>query len=477
MRIYEELSGAHGREVFYRAERYRVTDLFRHGRPELLLDATSYAVQDLSISGLGARAAKGTNEIPIVGQSVSVRLGISKIPIFDGRGEIARIEPTNAGLKLGVRLLDRCLDIAALVASYEKARITSDLDEWTDPEAMVSPEYRQLCADVLYLLRRHRLILERFEATRPDEHAASEMLSACEERVIPRWRMLWRRGNDLVAHIAANSAAWQAAKRYTEAVLTPEFILGVFARRCYEKPLGYPGDYEAMNMAYDWRREGEHLGHQLIHRIGLEVGECIANRMILMRHAIARTISGPGDGPVRIASLGCGPAREIVDYLTIGALPSRVEFTLIDQDKSALASVYERALPEILRHNGRASIACLHSSFTELLKGGELFAKLPPQELIYSVGLIDYLTPRLGKALVESLYDRVAPGGHLLIGNMKAGRDSTLWPVEFITDWSLNYRTPLEMLELGAGLSQASLEVIPECTGRVCVLAVKKLAA
>src|SRR5215469_14669103 len=252
MRTYEELSGGHGREVFYRAERYRVTDLFRHGRPELLLDASSYAVQDLSISGLGARAAPGSNEIPVVGQPVSVQLGISKIPIFDGRGEIARIEPTSAGLKVGVRLLDRCLDIAALVATYDKARIAADLDEWTDPDASVPPEYRQLCADVLYLLRRHRLILERFEATRHDEHAASEMLATCEERVIPRWRTLWRRGNDLVAHITGNRRAWQAAKHYTEAVLTPEFILGAFARRCYEKPLGYAGDYEAMNMAYDW---------------------------------------------------------------------------------------------------------------------------------------------------------------------------------------------------------------------------------
>jgi len=477
MRTYEELSGAQGREVFYRAERYRVTDLFRHGRPGLLLDASSYTVQDLSISGLGARAGKGANEIPAVGRSVSVQLEISKIPIFEGRGEIARIEPTSAGLKVGVRLLDRCLDIAALVASYEKARIAADLDEWTDPDAMVSPEYRQLCADVLYLLRRHRLILERFEATRHDEHAASQMLATCEERVIPRWRTLWRRGNDLVAQVAGNPDAWQAVKRYTEAVLTPEFILGAFARRCYEKPLGYPGDYEAMNMAYDWRREGEGLSHQLIHRVGLEVGECIANRMIMMRHAIARAVTGQGDGPVRIASLGCGPAREIIDYLTIAALPRRVEFTPIDQDQSALASVYERALPEILRHKGRASIACLHSSFTELLKAGELFDKLPPQDLIYSVGLIDYLTPRLSKALVETLYDRLAPGGQLLIGNMKAGPDSTLWPVEFITDWSLNYRTPREMLELGADLSQASLEVLPEYTDRVCVLSVKKLVA
>jgi hypothetical protein len=119
--------------------------------------------------------------------------------------------------------------------------------------------------------------------------------------------------------------------------------------------------------------------------------------------------------------LGCGPPREVVDYLTIPALPRhRVEVTLIDQDHAGLARAYERALPEIMRRKGRATMRCLHSSFTEFLKVGALFDKLPPQNSIYSVGLIDYLTSRLSKALVESLYERLAPGSRLIIGNIKA---------------------------------------------------------
>jgi hypothetical protein len=474
MRSYEELRGARGREIFYRAERLTAAELFRNGRPALLLDTSRFALQDVSISGLGARAAQGANEPLSSGQGVAIQLRFLDTPLFEGRGEIARVEPTVAGIRVGVRLIDRSLDIPALVASYEKARISAELDEGIDPETAVRPEYRRLCVDVLYLLRRYRMSLERFQATRPDERAASDMLVACEERVLPRWRALWRRGNELVGDIAGQRSLWQATKRYTETVLTPDFILGAFARRCYEKPLGYPGDYEAMNMAYDWRREGQSLGDQLMHRVGLEVGECIANRMIMMRQAIARTASSAGDGVVRVTSLGCGPAREVVDYLAIPALPRPIEVTLIDQDHAALASAYERALTEIMRHAGRAKLTCLHTSFTEFLKIGALFHKLPPQHLIYSVGLIDYLTSRLSKALVEALYERLAPGGRLIIGNMKAGPDSTLWPVEFITDWSLTYRTTQDMLDLGSDLPEARLDVMEDQTGRVCMLAVQR---
>ncbi len=61
---------------------------------------------------------------------------------------------------------------------------------------------------------------------------------------------------------------------------------------------------------------------------------------------------------------------------------------------------------------------CLHTSFGQLLKTGELFGKLAPQDLIYTVGLIDYLAARRAKALVSSLYQHLAPGGTLIVGNM-----------------------------------------------------------
>ncbi|HKT16964.1 MAG TPA: class I SAM-dependent methyltransferase [Stellaceae bacterium] len=474
MKTYEELSGARGREMFYRAERYRAADLFRRQAPALTLDSDNYLLRNISLSGIGAASGRGINHLPEVGQRVNVLLGVPEYPLFEGKGEIARIEPRPIGANLGVRIVDRCIDIGQIVTRYQRFLIQTDLDTWGAADAEVSPAYRQLCSDVLHLLRSYRAGLDRFEAMKPDADAAADMLAACEERLLPRWRALWLKGNELVAPIDRSGRLWQAAKRYTELVLTPDFLLGAFARRCYQKPLGYPGDFEVMNMAYDWRHEGEKLSDKLIHRVGLEVGECIANRMTMMRQAIAAAAADPARPVLRVASLGSGPAREVVDFLKIPTLPRPVDITLIDQDHAALSHAYERTLPEVMRHKGQATISCLHSSFAQLLKTGELFGKLPSQDLIYSVGLVDYLSARRAKALVESLYQHLAPGGMLLVGNMKAGATSTLWPVEFITDWSLAYRDGRELLELGADLPGAALSLTDDKTGRVCVLNVRK---
>ena len=57
---------------------------------------------------------------------------------------------------------------------------------------------------------------------------------------------------------------------------------------------------------------------------------------------------------------------------------------------------------------------------------------------------------------------------------MKSGPQSTLWPVEFITDWTLAYRSDRDLLELGADLPGASLSVSEDKSGRVVVLTARK---
>jgi hypothetical protein len=273
----------------------------------------------------------------------------------------------------------------------------------------------------------------------------------------------------------ADELALRATKQFTELVLTPEFMPGAIWRRSYKKPLGYPGDFEIMNMVYDWQREGDRPFDQLLHRVGLDVAECIATRMVMMREAIARTVSNLRTGsPARIASLGCGSAREVIDYLKLRALPAPVSFTLIDQDQNALASVYERSYAEVTRLRGQATVACLHASFSDLLRTGELFGKLPPQDLIYSVGLIDYLSHRRAKALVTSLYSQLAVGGTLIVGNMFRNDDSNLWPMEFICDWSVNYRDDAEMRALASELPENLVDIFLDPTGRVCLLAARR---
>ena len=475
MKSYEELAGSRGRTVFYRPERYRARELFKGMRPSLALERVDHTLDDISLSGLGAFLPAGSNEIRAVGDAVSVELGVLGIPLFAGAGQVARVDLTPSGTKIGVRLLDRFFDIPALVAKSEEARVSQALDHGTAAEERAPAEYRRLCADVIHLLRSYAAALERMLSTRPKAADAAEILASCEERILPRWRSLWVSANEMVEPLMADETALRAAKQFTELVLTPEFVPGAIWRRSYTKPLGYPGDFEIMNMVYDWRREGDRAFDQLLHRLGLDVAECIATRMVMMRDAIAHTVSrASADAPARIASLGCGSAREVLDYLKVRALPAPANFTLIDQDQRALSTVYEQSYAEIMRLHGQANVSCLHASFSDVLRTGELFGKLPPQDLIYSVGLIDYLSDRRAKALVSSLYGQLASGGTLIVANMFRTGQSNLWPMEFICDWSVNYRGAAEMRSLASELPATSIETGLDPTGRVCLLTAVK---
>jgi extracellular factor (EF) 3-hydroxypalmitic acid methyl ester biosynthesis protein len=474
MKSYEELTGERGRTVFYRAERYRARDLFRGVLPNLTIDRIDHSLEDISLNGLGAATTPGSNEACNVGERVLVDLGIRGVCLFQGTGEIARVDPTPRGAKIGVRLVDGCIGIGQIVAKYQEVLVRTDLDELTDATSAVPPDYRRLSADVLHLLRSYRAALIRFAQTRPSESAVAEMLAASEERVLPRWRALWHDANEIVAPLMADDAARRAAKQFSEFVLVPEFMGGPIWRRSYEKPLGYPGDFQVMNMVYAWRREGEQLGDQLVHRLGLDVAECIATRMVMMRDGIAGAILASRSGPARITSLGCGPAREVVDYLRVKELPRPVQFTLIDQDHAALSQAFEQTYPEVMRLHGQASVSCLHTSFTQLLKTGELFGKLAQQDLIYAAGFVDYLSARRARLLVRSLYAQLAPGGTLLVGNMMQTPISNLWPMEFLCDWSIVYRDEAEMRDLAADLPAAAIDFQLDPTGRVCLLTVRK---
>jgi hypothetical protein len=70
----------------------------------------------------------------------------------------------------------------------------------------------------------------------------------------------------------------------------------------------------------------------------------------------------------------------------------------------------------------------------------------------------------------------VAPGGLLIIGNMNETELSNLWPMEFICDWHLFYRTEKDMLGWAEGMSDGRAWTETDPTGRVRLLFVRKPA-
>jgi SAM-dependent methyltransferase len=231
-----------------------------------------------------------------------------------------------------------------------------------------------------------------------------------------------------------------------------------------------------MNQVYDWERRGGTVYEMLMHRLGLEVAECIKTRMEVVQERIAEVVFVEGRArPARIMSLGSGPAREVELFLKgVCNTDGRADFTLIDQEEDALRYASEKTYPQLLRLAGRYNLQCLNTSFTDILRGTSGLGTLPPQDMIYSVGLLDYLTDRRAAGLVRRLYDQLAPGGLLIIGNMNETKLSNLWPMEFITDWTLEYRDEAQMLRWAEKLEASARWTEVESTGRVRLLFVRK---
>ena len=473
-KTYEELRGSEGRQIFFRAHRYEPRELFKRALPDLILNQMAYRLENISMTGLSVTAPRKEGNLYLAQQHVNVELRHNDEILFEGKGQVVRTEETRRGTQLGICLKGCTLNIPEVVAAYNDMQVHRDLENLGEADqALVPQAYRALCADVLHFLRTYKASLDVPPGSVGGPNGA-DALAAFEDHIIPRWRELWRRANAIVEPLLDDPDALMATKRYTEMVLTPDFMPGAIWKRSYEKPLGYPGDFQIMKMVYDWQQVGDTIYEKLVHRIGLDVAECIATRMVVMREIIANTVKAKTGAPARITSVGCGPAREVTDYLLAKELPSPVQFTLIDQDHDALSHAYETSYERVMQHNGRASVNCLHVAFNQLFDTKELFGRLSEQDLIYTVGLVDYLKPRRAKAWISALFQFLAPGGKLVISNMLKCEMSNFWAMEFITDWTVIFRTEEEMIELAADIPASKVSTKLDPTGRVCMLIIEK---
>ena len=482
MLAYDDLKGSEGRRVWYRPPRYDASRLFPGRPPRVRLRTRSYLLQNISLSGVAAVSKDTSMAPPDVGEVLPLQIEQGGLTIFESSARVCRAEQTVFGSKVALKLVDGFVDFDRLLNRNAQAQIATRTWSYSQATEKVAAEYRAFCADVLSLLRSHNAILNGNKQTAAGQlHHEFDMegaYRACESQLLPEWRTLWRSGNDFARAAMGDREIREATKTMTELVLTPEMRLGAIWDRSYAKPMGYPGDFQIMNQVYDWDRRGSSVYEMLMHRLGLEVAECIKTRMEVVQERIAETVFAEGrERPARIMSLGCGPAREVELFLKgVCNTDGLADFTLIDQEEDALRYASEKTYPQLLRLSGRYSLQCLNMSFTDILRGTSGLSTLPPQDLIYSVGLLDYLTDRRAMGLVHRLYDQLAPNGLLIIGNMNETGLSNLWPMEFLTDWTLEYRDETQMLRWAETLDAAARWTECERTGRVRLLFVKKPA-
>ncbi len=485
---YEELVGALGRAVYFRPERRRVRELLsRDAEPLVQTKAGQFRLFDVSLNGVSFTAsAKDLESFPI-GEEIDVSVLIHGSPLFNGRARVARHERLPKGALVGLGVQTGILDLPAFLQKDEESRLEAELKGGYQKLLDKVPlAYREFIQRMSTFVQFYRKSLDTHEKRlRKQANGSDASVDALAQRAFDALSSVYfsldREGSQVAAGFLNDPVALAAAKRYTELVVTPVVVDAPVLDRGFNKPSGYPGDYQMMLWYYENGLRGGSAFHKMFHRFGVAhpLAEGVRTRKDLVVDCIEREVMTSATRrmkvPFRATSLGSGPAYEVVDFANrVKEWNGTIQWSLLDQEDEALSVAYQTATNALSRSKGRGSVECLHIAFAQFLSDPNLFPPKHPQDLIYSVGLFDYLREAKAQEVIGALYNQLAPGGLLLIGNA-VGPNSYFWSLEFLLDWTLLYRTRDEMKRMAAKLpSDAEINVETEPSGAYHFLTIRR---
>ncbi len=265
---------------------------------------------------------------------------------------------------------------------------------------------------------------------------------------------------------------------YVRRQIHPLILCSPFADRTVHKPLGYAGDYEVVNMILRDPHEGSSLYARLLNRwfIKQPPAEAHRNRVQhLTQRLLEETARCKALGrSARFYNLGCGPAKEIQDFMAGHAVSDHAEFTLLDFNEETVT--HGRSVLEGVRtRSNRSTVLNFQKkSVAQVLKTRDGGATSGLHDMVYCAGLFDYLTDPVCLRLMNVFYDMLAPGGLLLVTNVDRANPIRHWLGD-VLDWHLIYRDAADMKALKperAGTDEAT--VCADYTGVNLFLEVRK---
>jgi extracellular factor (EF) 3-hydroxypalmitic acid methyl ester biosynthesis protein len=226
--------------------------------------------------------------------------------------------------------------------------------------------------------------------------------------------------------------------------MLPYLLTTETAERFYSKPRGYAGDYLSIHNIYSNKAAGTGRLGPVVDRMFLETppSRAVRNRRALLAREIVASVEARQEGSVHVMCMASGPATEVFDAFSVLPDKSRLKVTLLDIDLQALAFV-----DDIRTKQKLASQITLVNENLIALYLGRGKTRVEPQQLIYSIGLIDYLNDKLVNKLLQYAYENLAPGGRVILGNFHP-RNPAKEFMDYVLEWNLIHRTEDDMHRL-----------------------------
>lgn len=211
---------------------------------------------------------------------------------------------------------------------------------------------------------------------------------------------------------------------------TDRFFSGSYLmHRARTWPRGYPGDYEIIDTAYNNQPVSQGLGG-LLDRYFLTttLAQAIQHRRARMQQLLEEELSRrPG---ARVLNIGCGPCREVLELADV-IRRSQAHFTNIDFDSDALLFSARR-----LREAGLADYVDFRQyNAIRMVNAPKNLSEFGSCDIIYTIGLLDYLSDEILVRLLKALYATLKPNG-VLIAVFKDSDSYQTQDYHWLVDWS-----------------------------------------
>ncbi len=211
-----------------------------------------------------------------------------------------------------------------------------------------------------------------------------------------------------------------------------------FVRHAFEKPGGYPGDYETLEFIYNNKPTSKGFGYCADEAfLANDYAKAVRNRKDTMKKLLLSHLrKDPKESS--ILNIACGASRDLRELFSENEinLTGQVTFTLIDKSKDAL----NFSRDQLSNPPQGIDFRFLNHSVYDYLKNPDYYRDiLGKQDIVYSIGLADYIPEKGFRDLVGFFYSLLNPGGQLIIAHKDSKHYHPLTP-DWWADWSFHLR-------------------------------------
>jgi extracellular factor (EF) 3-hydroxypalmitic acid methyl ester biosynthesis protein len=268
-------------------------------------------------------------------------------------------------------------------------------------------------------------------------------------------------------------------KAYFRKKLHPMIMSSKIVERIFTKPLGYPGDYEMINMLMgETDLSSSDLFSLLIDEMHRKARTARAhkNRITMVGQRLADEVENvtKQERLFSVLCIGCGPAIELQQFILNNGLSNNCFIHVVDFNEDSIDNI-EQTLSKLCRAAKRNTIIeSTYIHFPDLLDSEHpsYIGNKQSFDMVYCAGLFDYISDDLCREVVDFAYSCLRNNGVLTVTNVHSSVPHRQY-LEHALEWKFIYRSENQMHQLAP--SNMNYQVTTDETGLNVFLDARRL--